>query len=323
MASTGYRTITSTSVSSILQFRPLQQSDNGSYSCNASIDGLTFLSEPVHVSVNGIYHDCHTKYSLVIMCICFSLAPSVSIQISDGGATPTAGQDYQLSCEVSGTNNINPTVVSYQWTKNSGGQAQLVGTNSNTLSFTPLQLSDASNYACTVIIASSHLTGNIVAMDSYAIRTHGIGFNIMLSLIVNQYIYVRTVPTLSAITLTSSSGNSGIQLVGSDVTLTCTVQLNSAVLSSEVSMLVVEVLLFRDGTQVAVPRPTVTGITFTYTTMVNSFGSSDSGNYTCTATVRPHSSSTFLTGSQTLQSNAVRIVAGMCSSIINQLQHMQ
>ena len=43
--------IISNAESSQLQFRPLQQSDNGSYSCNAR---SVLLSEPVIISVNGI-----------------------------------------------------------------------------------------------------------------------------------------------------------------------------------------------------------------------------------------------------------------------------
>ena len=42
-----------TSTTSQLQFRPLQQSHNGSYSCNASVDGLALLSDLVDVSVIG------------------------------------------------------------------------------------------------------------------------------------------------------------------------------------------------------------------------------------------------------------------------------
>ena len=91
--------------------------------------------------------------------------PSVSIEISDGGATPTAGNSYQLICGVSGAENLNPTIT-YQWTKNSSTQNQ-VGTSSNALSFTPLRLTDAANYSCTVSIASSYLSGDIVVMNSH------------------------------------------------------------------------------------------------------------------------------------------------------------
>ena len=91
-----------------------------------------------------------------------SPVPSVSVQIRDGGATPTAGENYLLNCSVSGVENLNPT-ISYRWIKNNHTP---VGTNSNTLSFTPLQLSDAASYICEVTISSSYLSGDIVAMNT-------------------------------------------------------------------------------------------------------------------------------------------------------------
>ena len=45
--------ISSNATSSQLQFRPLQQSDNGSYSCSATVDGSVLLSEAVAIAVNG------------------------------------------------------------------------------------------------------------------------------------------------------------------------------------------------------------------------------------------------------------------------------
>ena len=46
-------TITSNAASSQLQFRPVQQSDNGSYSCSATIDGSTSFSDSLNVIING------------------------------------------------------------------------------------------------------------------------------------------------------------------------------------------------------------------------------------------------------------------------------
>ena len=54
VVSSGSVTITSTSTTSQLQFRPLQQSHNGSYSCSTSSGGQTLSSEPIDISVNGI-----------------------------------------------------------------------------------------------------------------------------------------------------------------------------------------------------------------------------------------------------------------------------
>ena len=111
--------------------------------------------------------------------------------------------------------------------------------------------------------------------------------------------------------LTCSGGNSGIQITGSDVTLTCAVELNSLIHSSEVHLLIVDVQLSRDGTPLALTGPTVSGTTFIYTMRFESFGRSDSGNYTCTATIQPQPISTYLTGNETLKSNSITIKAGM------------
>ena len=119
------------------------------------------------------------------------------------------------------------------------------------------------------------------------------------------------VPTQSSVMLTSSGSNSGIQITGSDVTLTCAVELNSAVMSSEIFLLMVDTQLSRDGTPLTLTGPTVTGTIFTYTTQLNSFGRSDSGNYTCTATIQPLPTSTYITGNETLQSDLISIKAGM------------
>ena len=102
---------------------------------------------------------------------------------------------------------------------------------------------------------------------------------------------------------------SPIQPVGSDVTLTCTVELSPSVVNSDLSVLMVDAQLSRDGTPLTLTGPTVAGTTFTYTIQLDSFGRNDSGNYTCTATVRPHPNSTFLAGNDTL-SDTVRITSG-------------
>ena len=72
----------------------------------------------------------------------------------------------------------------------------------------------------------------------------------------------------------------------------------------------VDAQLSRDGTTLALTGPTVAGTTFTYTIQLDSFGRNDSGNYTCTATVRPQPTSTYLTGSGVL-SNVTRVTTGI------------
>ena len=91
--------------------------------------------------------------------------------------------------------------------------------------------------------------------------------------------------------------------------LTCTLELNSAILNSEIFLVRVIAQLSRDGTQLAVAGPVVTGTTFTYTAQLNSFQRSDFGNYTCTVTIKPQPSSTYLTGTDVL-SDTLIIKAG-------------
>ena len=98
----------------------------------------------------------------------FISAPSVSIQIIES-TSGIAGENFDLLCGILGAENLNPSVT-YRWTKNSGGHQIQVGTNSSTLSFTPIQLSDANNYSCTITITSDYLTTSITAMASQSIR---------------------------------------------------------------------------------------------------------------------------------------------------------
>jgi hypothetical protein len=127
------------------------------------------------------------------------------------------------------------------------------------------------------------------------------------------------VPTPSSITLVSSDHSlrpNSLPILGSDVTLTCTLGLNSAVVASEIFLLMVEVQLSRDGTPLTLTGPTVSGTTFTYTRRFESFGRSDSGNYTCTATVGPEEALTYLTENETL-SATVNIKAGNIYTVKN------
>ena len=66
------------------------------------------------------------------------------------------GDNFTLVCDVTGAENLNP-ITTYQWMKNSGTEIT-VGDNTNTLSFSVLTLSDASNYTCVISVNSSYLT---------------------------------------------------------------------------------------------------------------------------------------------------------------------
>ena len=94
--------------------------------------------------------------------------PPISVEISGSEATPTAGQIYTLICIVSGAENLNPTTT-YWWTKSNTNVTQTqVGTNSNTLSFSSLRLSDAGKYTCAVAVTSDYLARNVILTSSYS-----------------------------------------------------------------------------------------------------------------------------------------------------------
>ena len=104
-----------------------------------------------------------------------------------------------------------------------------------------------------------------------------------------------------------TSGPEAVML-GSDVTLICTLGLNSAIVASDLPLLMVEIRLSKDEMLLYnSTQPPATDITFTYTTQLNSIGRSDFGNYTCTATVSPQPNIIYLTGNEILQSNTINI----------------
>ena len=124
-------------------------------------------------------------------------------------------------------------------------------------------------------------------------------------------IHFFVVPTPASIALQTSEPKF---IIGADITFICTVELNSAIVESDLSLLMMDVQLSRDGTPLTLLTDSiVTGTTFTYTTQLNSFGRCDSGNYTCTATVEPRPTSTYLTRSIMVTAN-ISITAGMSSS---------
>ena len=97
-------------------------------------------------------------------------APSISIQVSKStSGSGIAGESFALTCRVLGAENLNPSITHYQWFKNSNGDQIQVGTNSTTLSFATIRLSDAANYSCAVTITSHYLTSSITAVGSQTV----------------------------------------------------------------------------------------------------------------------------------------------------------
>ena len=95
---------------------------------------------------------------------------------------------------------------------------------------------------------------------------------------------------------------------GSDVTLTCSVQMGENVLSPHLeSLMMVNASITKpNGTVVVLSNPKIEGTAYKLTTQINFFGDNDVGNYTCNATVRPLSA-IYLTGMGQLVSSPLII----------------
>ena len=80
-------------------------------------------------------------------------APSITVQLTDNGVPPTPGQDYSLTCELSGVNNGSLTLT-YQWKRDGA-----VVSAERTLSFSPLRLTDAGRYTCQASLVGMVFSG--------------------------------------------------------------------------------------------------------------------------------------------------------------------
>ena len=98
---------------------------------------------------------------------------------------------------------------------------------------------------------------------------------------------------------------------GSNVTLTCFVQMGENVTSAHLeSLMMVNASIIKpDGTVLVLSNPKIEGTAYKLTTRIISFGDDDVGNYTCNATVRPLPA-VYLTGMGQLVSSPYEIVIG-------------
>ena len=121
------------------------------------------------------------KCLLVFLYFIIIAVPTLSVNITSKGSIITGGQAFSLKCTISGVEALNP-ILTYQWIKsNSTGRMQ-VGSNTSTLSFSSLRLSDAGQYSCQVIVSSFdalnvtsapfdvHLQGKII--NDHLLITH-------------------------------------------------------------------------------------------------------------------------------------------------------
>ena len=80
-------------------------------------------------------------YSVYFIIINFIIVPPIDVRITKSEVIPTAGQDYSLTCNVSGIESST-----YQWMKN-GTSLHETGSS---LYFRPIKLSNAGKYFCII-----------------------------------------------------------------------------------------------------------------------------------------------------------------------------
>lgn len=103
------------------------------------------------------------------------LVPTLSVKIEDSGISQVPGKSYNLTCNVHGPENFNPT-FKYQWIKNNGTLTQ-IRINSSTLIFHSLRLSDIGWYTCNIDVNLTYLSGpnnHTVSSTAFEIQFSGI-----------------------------------------------------------------------------------------------------------------------------------------------------
>ena len=96
--------------------------------------------------------------------------------------------------------------------------------------------------------------------------------------------------------MTVTTNPDPITAAGTSVDVICTIEFDPAVVGTNLSLLMVDAQLSRDGTTLAITGPTMTCTRFTFSSLITSFEMSNVGDYLCTATVSLHSAQTYITG---------------------------
>ena len=115
--------------------------------------------------VLSLYQDKLFLFASIYINLLSSLCvdPPITVMVTPNLNEPLmVGQKgYTLTCDVSGADNLNP-IITYLWTRDDGNTQILVGTSSNTLTLSPLRLSNAGDYTCSVTVSSTLLNNDIM-----------------------------------------------------------------------------------------------------------------------------------------------------------------
>ena len=139
---------------------------------------------------------------------------------------------YTLTCNILVASHLCPSVT-YQWTNNNNTVTPLE-TLPNSISFSPLRLSDVGQYACWVIVSLFYL--NNIINNATVIELHNLKLQSKSPLCYRQYenlsfclkFLSNAIPAPISVTLTSTTPNP-VQPIESVVNLTCIVHITDAV----------------------------------------------------------------------------------------------
>ena len=160
------------------------------------------------------------------------------------------------------------------------------GETQSSLSFSSLSLSDAGQYRCDITVSSTLLSRSITAMgNSLYLDLHSkYNYSLVICYLTTVLYIPHVVPPPTAVTVTASPDDPFI-VVGHPLNLTCSVELSEAV---DIAVTVNTVWSGPSGTQFTTTTSVATRLTattYTSTATHSSVGTSDSGEYICTATV--------------------------------------
>ena len=100
----------------------------------------------------------------------FSFSPDIVVQITTSGPPVLGQNNYTLTCNIMVADRLCPYRTTYQWTKNDSITEVEVDNESNTLSFSPLRLSDVGKYTCQATVRSFRINDDITVMGSQDVR---------------------------------------------------------------------------------------------------------------------------------------------------------
>ena len=133
------------------------------------------------------------------------------------------------------------------------------------------------------------------------------------------------VPAPTSITLSTNIPNHTIvPPFGSNVILACAVELTSGPAMIDVALNVTFELFRKDppGPALTTTPPSVSGSTHTTTAVIDSFGRSDSGDYTCRVNISVTSTNAFIDDSTSTVSSTLRVTIGKIFSMNNNYQFL-